>query len=639
MKNSVMLVRVALLVAALLVTGCYPSQPDDATPRKLGAAAPVRTPVAQLASPEGGATGGRHDLCAVDGGVTHWCDATAGGGGFIPDGTATSIRGVGRAGVMHDGGAYVVSVDASGLGGIQAIYGQAPIGIEQADAARLVVINPGTSGQVLKTINDAAVWQSGDGGAVRQVLGVGRVTATTDGGLVNVSVDAHGIGSFDAGAYVNTSVGSTSPENADLQCSSATSCTVTQLQGGEVTCGASTGTLTCTKGASACGMTQAAKTTDVASTPTTIQAQAAYASASTNRTGASLALASGAGSTSNGTPGNITLTVPAPSGTGTHGFVQMIDGTVPMWTFASDGSIFSLWMGDESQPYHRVLYGVNNAYTYLSAYNAVGLLVDNEIIVYSQLTATTFTSQSNVGLGGNDGPYIYYGGGQGVIGMQKAPTNPTACDSHGAIIWADNSSGSLTACSGTLFKQVLDNGVQVASTTGATTDANVSAQGTSSASYAGATAWLNGGANSGTSTTGASIGAGGATITLAGAGISLNTTLGTGSGTYYGLIKPNSLFSWSTAAVTCGGASTVLSTDQSRATVVTASGGSDAGTCGMRSLVGAADKGVVIVVNSGAHPVSFAWSTGQAVTVNSGCSTLVGSNGTDAIALLKGACS
>jgi hypothetical protein len=59
----------------------------------------------------------------------------------------------------------------------------------------------------------------------------------------------------------------------------------------------------------------------------------------------------------------------------------------------------------------------------------------------------------------------------------------------------------------------------------------------------------------------------------------------------------------------------------------------------MTSLVTPAAQGMVWVNNPGSSSVSFGWSTGSAVTIAQGGAALIGSDGANAIVILRGSSS
>ena len=541
-------------------------------------------------------------------------------------GAVRQVLGVGRVTAATDGGLVKVSVDASGVGSFDAgayVHVVQTEDLSCSDPTHCLVYGFGGV-----PICGAPVDAGGHPMPPQPAAQVGQayVLAAYDGGTCWRRAQP---GSFDAGAYVQTSA------TTDFTCSSPTSCTVVKARGGaggEIDFGASTGTMSCVSGASACGLTQAAPSTDVAPTAMTVAAASAEPGASTYRVGANLYLNPGAGATTNGTPGNVVINVPAASGTGTEGdLIIQRGGTQRMvlGTVVSNSSYDGIWFGTATPSLTNYSFLAKQDGTQMNIGN--GSLLDLVVGGYVYGSAQPYGWQFFSGT-------LDTGGGMWVIGIGKAAGAPSGATT-GPVVYGDVSTGAFDIKSPGGLIQTIDNGIQIAATTGATADMNLTAQGTSGSGNTGANSNVCGGANSTKATAGACIQYGGAAIGLAGAGLSLTTAQGTGAGSFYGPIHLGSLLGSTPVALTCSTATVALSVAQSKAPALIATGTYTSPPCAMTSLVTPAAQGMVWVNNPGSYSVSFGWSTGSAVTIAQGGAALIGSDGANAIVILRGSSS
>jgi hypothetical protein len=205
--------------------------------------------------------------------------------------------------------------------------------------------------------------------------------------------------------------------SGDFTCSSVTPglCTVSQLQGGEIIAGATSGTLTCAAGATACGETQAS---------------------TSGATGANLVLTPQASTNANGTSGNVVVALTAPTGSGSEAAFVVRRGSanqVSIGPYPGSGSSYAgIWL----QPSGTAPTGSNvvllsdGSSTILNAPSASASM-------YFRLGASTAggATVSSAGWQFLTSNATDFGGGVGVLGITNATTVPSS-NTSGAIIYA-----------------------------------------------------------------------------------------------------------------------------------------------------------------------------------------------------------
>jgi hypothetical protein len=212
MKIRICLALLAsLCLAAAIAVGCTrPSTDDASTPassgsaRKYGAIPPY--------GPAGTCDAGAGHVCGTfpdqlhvahgplgalkvlgslpDGAIAY---IDAGGGGGSLDGAITNLTAQPPLYVQRHLGDASISF-ADGSAPIMGVYGQGPVGVFSNGTNRLVEVLPGKSGQVLKTIADAATWVDATSASLQKDC----VSSSGDGGTNLTCVMASGT---DAGTY------------------------------------------------------------------------------------------------------------------------------------------------------------------------------------------------------------------------------------------------------------------------------------------------------------------------------------------------------------------------------------------------------------------------------------------------------
>ncbi len=271
-----------------------------------------------------------------------------------------------------------------------------------------------------------------------------------------VSVANGGTGTVTAPSSTQVLVAQSSsayaPETLSGDCTLSSSGVVTcdHLGGGAISYLASAGAFSGPVlgwGATATGplVGQNAQTTDVAPPPFSITASSAFPGASTHLRGGDVALYGGAGATTGGLSGDVTVNFVTPSsGTNVTPFGRLkvtLDGTT---VFAVGSDPFwgpALFFGDPSTT-NAAMYSPNSNTTNLAAGTTAGVIIGGSAFAVHALGSSTETvigSEYNFALttnslGGS------YGGGQGVVNLAPATTNPTGTTT-GSVFYSDNSTG------------------------------------------------------------------------------------------------------------------------------------------------------------------------------------------------------
>lgn len=206
-------------------------------------------------------------------------------------------------------------------------------------------------------------------------------------------------------------------ESGDCTLSATGVQTCTQLQGGEITAGASTGTLTCNGGATACGIAQ------------TIQANGSNPN---NMTLAPQAPGAACTGSATCTPGSVVANVSAPGATGSpgEGLLELNRGGSTFFAAGAlpgfAGAYTGMWLNPGIAP---------TAANYTMNSNGSALTI-NASPVYLLAGGSTYyafaTTGVELGASGLD-----FGGGGGVVGIAKASTAPTAATTTAGdvVVW------------------------------------------------------------------------------------------------------------------------------------------------------------------------------------------------------------
>ena len=265
-----------------------------------------------------------------------------------------------------------------------------------------------------------------------------RLAWTSDGGGGQYSfVDASsGGGSLPSGTpgqvivYNDASTGTATTLSEDCVVSSRGLVTCSGLQNQEVVAGASTGTLTCATGATACGMAQAS---------------------TTGATGVSTKFSTQASTNPNGTPGGFVVNIPAHTGSGSDAqMVVELAGTpgVAIGSYGASGSSYqSIYFGNGAaapgNSNYAFLADVANTFTRLNVPTSGGTIqfYSANSTEWMSIDGTQGAVLTNANVNLQVGSLTAdVGSGGGVVGLSKAYANPSG-SSTGSVIYADHTSG------------------------------------------------------------------------------------------------------------------------------------------------------------------------------------------------------
>ena len=155
----------------------------------------------------------------------------------------------------------------------------------------------------------------------------------------------------------------------------------------------------------------------------------------------------------NNAPGSVIVNVGSPTGTGDSGSFSVINAnysaTVPVFEarpLYGTPSYAAVYLGVVPNSSNASFYGTSS-FTYMSNSTTIGLLLAS---AYFALYASASTNETVVGsnynfaLAGASATTGEYGGGQRVLSIGKAVTNPTTALTTSSVIYSDHTSGAIS---------------------------------------------------------------------------------------------------------------------------------------------------------------------------------------------------
>jgi hypothetical protein len=459
-----------LLILVSLLVGCGQQAPS---PERFGSIVPnPQGPAGNCDA--GAAVCGTYpkslvvNLAATDAGVV---------GHIAPANLATGTAANGSIPVVEDGGVTFHTYPPSTIAIDAGTFGQLPpariaactngtsiVSIGGVETCSLIAIDAGTSGELPTArlvaadageclVMSGGVWTGAacpgggiiaiDAGTKNQLPESRLVNCGTTGQVVTFNgtamvcgtVATSGVTPGTSGQIYQTNAtpaATWNTESGDCTISATGVQTCTQLQSGEIVAGATSGTLTCAAGATACGVAQGTQANG--SNPNNVYLTPSAPGASCTGTAPC-------------TPGSVYAQLALPGTTGSPaepGFLVTSGGAGAVRLGPYSSSFDAIWFGNAAlsptTTNFSFLADTGSASTYLNGGTTLYLNIANAVGItltpFQVLTSNTW----NLGLGAAD-----FGGGYNTIGLAKAVTIPTTSPGTAgdAIIWSGTTPNAL----------------------------------------------------------------------------------------------------------------------------------------------------------------------------------------------------